>query len=75
MKRPKEKDFAWAYYENISGSMKLLYKFCKNQCHGGIFRFKYHLVQIPMYDIGPCKKVDQDVKHQASLAIDILIEG
>ena len=71
---PKE-DFAWAYCEKISGSVKLLCKFCKDECRGGIFRFKYHLVQIPIYDIVPCKKVDQDVKHQASLAIDILIEG
>ena len=71
---PREKDFAWAYCEKIPGSIKLLCKFCKDQCSGGILRFKYHLACIPGHDIGPCRSVPIDVKHQASLAIDCMNE-
>ena len=27
---PREKDFAWAYYEKVPGSAKVLSRFCKN---------------------------------------------
>ena len=68
----REKDFAWAYCDKILGDPKLLCKFCKVKCSGGIYRFKYHLAQIPDHDIVLCNKVDEDVKHQAILALDML---
>eukprot|EP00253_Pinus_taeda_P032254 PITA_32254 len=68
----REKDFAWAYCDKIPGDPKLLCKFCKEKCSGGIYRFKFHLAQIPGHDIGLCNKVDDNVKHQATLAIDML---
>ena len=67
---PREKDFAWAYCDKIPG--KVLCKLCKTKCSGGIYRFKYHLAQIPGHDIGLCDKVDDNVKHQAALALDML---
>ena len=69
---PREKDFSWAYCDKILGDPKLLCKFCKVKCSGGIYRFKYHLPQIPSHDIVLCKNVDENVKHQATLAIDML---
>jgi len=72
---PREKDFAWAYCEKIPGSFKLLCKFCKEPCSGGIYRFKFHLAQIPGHDIGLCSSVPLDVKHQANLAIECLNES
>ena len=69
---PREKDFAWAYCDKIPGDPKLLCKFCKAKCSGGIYRFMYHLAQIPGLEIGLCNKVDQDVKHQAILALYML---
>ena len=74
VKMPREKDFAWAYCDKIPGKTKLLCKFCKEECSGGIYRFKFHLAQMPGHDIGICKKVEQDVKHQAALAIDTFNE-
>lgn len=71
---PREKDFAWAYCDKIPGSIKLLCKFCQDECSGGIFRFKYHLAQILGHDIGPCKKVPVDVKHKANLALECMNE-
>eukprot|EP00253_Pinus_taeda_P028547 PITA_28547 len=69
---PREKDFAWAYCHKILGDPKLLCKFCKVKCSGGIYRFKYHLAQIPGHDIGLFKNVDKNVKHQETSAIDML---
>ena len=69
---PREKDFAWAYCDKIPGNPKLLCKFCKAECSGGIYRFKYHLAQILGHDIGLCNKVDENVKHQATMALDML---
>jgi len=69
---PREKDFAWAYCDKIPGDPMLLCRFCKTKCSGGIYRFKFHLAQIPGHDIGLCNKVDDNVKHQATLAIDML---
>jgi len=69
---PREKDFVWAYCDKIPGDPKLLRKFCKAKCSGAIYRFKFHLAQIPSHDIGLCNKVDENVKHQATLAIDML---
>jgi hypothetical protein len=74
VKMPREKDFAWAYCKKIPGSIKILCKFCKEECSGGIYRFKYHFAQIPSPDIGLCKGVPQDVKHQSRLAIDCMNE-
>ena len=68
----REKDFAWAYCDMILGDPKLLCKFCKVKCNGGIYRFKYHLAQILSHDIGLYKNVDENVKQQATLAIDML---
>ena len=68
----REKDFAWAYCDKIHGDPKLLCKFCKVKCSGGIYIFKYHLAQIPGHDIGLYKNVNENVKHQATLAIDML---
>ena len=68
----REKDFAWAYYDKIPGDPRLLCKFCKTKCSEGIYRFKFHLAQIPGHDIGLCRNVDDNVKHQATLAIDML---
>jgi len=68
----REKDFTWAYCGKILGDPKLLHKFCKVKCSGGIYRFKYHLAQIPGNDIGLCKNIDENFKHQATLAIDML---
>ena len=67
-----EKDFAWAYCDKIPGEPRLLCKFCKTKYSGGIYRFKFHLAQIPGHDIGLCSKVDDNVKHQATLALDML---
>jgi len=69
---PREMDFAWAYCDKISGKSKLLCKFCKKECSGGIYRFKFHLAQIPGHDIGLCSKVDDNVKYQAALALEML---
>ena len=69
---PREKDFAWAYCDKIPRKSKLLCKFYKEECSGGIYRFKFHLAHMLGHDIGICKKVDQDVKHQATLAIDMM---
>eukprot|EP00253_Pinus_taeda_P002252 PITA_02252 len=68
----REKDFAWAYCDKIPEDPKLLCKFCKAKCSGGVYRFKFHLAQIPGHDIGLCNKVDDNVKHQATLTIDML---
>eukprot|EP00253_Pinus_taeda_P017977 PITA_17977 len=68
----REKDFAWAYCDKILGDPKLLCKFCKAKCSGGIYRFKYHLAQILGHDICLCKNVDENVKYKATLAIDML---
>eukprot|EP00253_Pinus_taeda_P032981 PITA_32981 len=69
---PREKDFAWAYCDKILGDPKLICKFCKVKCSGGIYRLKYHLAQILGHDRVLCNKVDKNVKHQATLAIDML---
>eukprot|EP00253_Pinus_taeda_P002338 PITA_02338 len=69
---PREKDFAWAYCDKILEDPKLLCKFCKKECSGGIYRFKFHLAQIPGHDIGLCSKVDDNVKYQAALALEML---
>lgn len=69
---PREKDFAYAYCDKMPGNPKLLCKFCKAKCSGGIYRFKYHLAQILDHDIGLCKDVDENVNYQATLAIDML---
>eukprot|EP00253_Pinus_taeda_P017474 PITA_17474 len=68
----REKDFAWAYCDKILGDPKLLCKFCKAKCSGGIYRFKYHLAQIPGHDIVLFKNIDENVKHQETLSIDML---
>eukprot|EP00253_Pinus_taeda_P033662 PITA_33662 len=68
---PRE-DFAWAYCDKIPGDPKFLCKFCKAKCSGGIYRFKFHLAQILGHDIGLCNKVDDNIKHQATLAIEML---
>ena len=72
---PREKDFAWAYCEKIPGSTKLLCKFCREHCSGGIYRFKFHIAKLPGHDISPCKAIPEDVRHQASLAIDCMNES
>eukprot|EP00253_Pinus_taeda_P002450 PITA_02450 len=69
---PREKEFSWAYCDKIPGDPRLLCKFCKTKCSGGIYRFKFHLAQIPSHDIGLCSKVDDNVKYQATLALDML---
>jgi len=69
---PREKDFAWAYCDKIPGKALLLCKFCKKECSGGIYRFKFHLAKIPGHDIGICTKVDDNVQYQAALALDML---
>eukprot|EP00253_Pinus_taeda_P027264 PITA_27264 len=68
----REMDFAWAYCDKIPGKSKLLCKFCKKECSGGIYRFKFHLAQIPGHDIGLCSKVDDNVKYQAALVLEML---
>ena len=68
----REKNFAWAYSDKIPGNPKLLCKFCKKECSGGIYRFKFHLAQIPGHDIGLCSEVDDNVKYQAALALEML---
>eukprot|EP00253_Pinus_taeda_P013226 PITA_13226 len=69
---PREKDFAWAYCDKIPGKAMLLCKFCQKECSGGIYRFKFHLAKIPGHDISLCGKVDDNVKYQAALALDML---
>ena len=68
----REKDFSWAYCVNIVGYPKLLCKFCKVKYSGGIYRLKYHIAQIPGHDVGLYKNIDENVKRQATLAIDML---
>ena len=72
---PREKDFAWAYCENIPRSTKLLCKFCREHCSGGIYRFKFHIAKLPGHYISPYKAIPEDVRHQASLAIDCMNES
>eukprot|EP00253_Pinus_taeda_P008626 PITA_08626 len=69
---PREKDFAWAHCDKIPRKSLLLCKFCKKECSGGIYRFKFHFAQIPGRDISLCGKVDDNVKYQAALALDML---
>ena len=69
---PREKDFAWDNCDKILGDPKLLCKFCKVKCSGGIYRFKYHLAQILDHDIGLCKNIDKNFKHLVTFAIDML---
>lgn len=68
----REKEFSWAYCEKILGYPKLLCKLWKRKCSRGIYRFNYHLAEILSHDIGLYKIVDENVKHQATLAIDML---
>lgn len=68
---PRKLDPFWDYGEPTSPNdrQNLNCKLCGKEIHGGVYRLKFHLAQIPGRDVGPCPNTTAELILKATRAL------
>ena len=68
---PRKLDPFWDYGEPTTPNdrQNLTCKLCGKEIHGGVYRLKYHLAQIPGHDVGPCTNTTAELIQRAMRAL------
>ena len=60
---PRKLDPLWEFGESDGefDRINLSCKLCGHHMSGGVYRLKYHLAQIPGFDVGPCTNTNPEI--------------